>query len=77
MHLVYISMHTQNSFICSEDIKEKHFLHQSRAIILLFINEFSPFAIANHPSRAVINGYAKFEEDRSKTTQVKSPEMKR
>ena len=26
------------------------FLHQSRAITLLFINEFSPFAIQNHSS---------------------------
>ena len=26
------------------------FLHQSRAITLLFINEFSPFAIPNHSS---------------------------
>ena len=38
----------QNSSICSEDIEEKHILHLSRAITLLFINEFSPFAIPNH-----------------------------
>ena len=29
---------------------ETIFLHQSRAITLLFINEFSPFAIPNHSS---------------------------
>ena len=40
----------QNSSICSEDIEENTFLHQSRAIPLLFINEFSPFAIPNHYS---------------------------
>ena len=34
----------------SEDIEEKHILHQSRAIPLLFINEFSPFAIPNYSS---------------------------
>ena len=42
------SMH-QNSSFYSEDIEEKHILHQSRAITL-FINEFSPFAIPNHSS---------------------------
>ena len=29
---------------------ETTFLHQSRAITLLFINEFSPFIISNHSS---------------------------
>ena len=51
MDLAYINAYTkfyQNSFICSEDIEEK--LHQSRDITLLFINEFSPFAIPNHSS---------------------------
>ena len=51
MDLVFINAYTkfyQNSSICSEDTEEKHILHQSRAITLLFINEFSPFAIPNH-----------------------------
>ena len=53
MDLVYINAYTkfyQNSSICSEDIKQKHILHQLRAITLLFINEFSPFAIPNNSS---------------------------
>ena len=54
MDLVFIYAPTkfyQNSSIWSEDIEEKtHFLHQSRAITLLFINEFRPFAIPNHSS---------------------------
>ena len=53
MVLVYINAFTkvyQNSSICSEDIEENTFLHQSRAITLLFTDEFSPFAIPNHPS---------------------------
>ena len=54
MDLVYINAYTkfyQNASICSEDIEEKHILHQSREITLLtllFMNEFSPFAITNH-----------------------------
>ena len=51
MDLVYINAYTkfyQNSSICSEDIEEKTLLHKSRAITLLFVNEFSPFAIPNH-----------------------------
>ena len=31
-------------------VQKQHFLHQSRAITLLFINKFSPFAIQNHSS---------------------------
>ena len=53
MDLIYINAYTrfyQNSSICSEDIDENTFLHQSRAITLLFIYEFSPFAIPNHSS---------------------------
>ena len=55
MDLVYIiSMHIQNfvkihPFVL-EDTEENTFLHQSRAITLLFINKFSPFAIPNHSS---------------------------
>ena len=48
MDLVYINAYTkvyQNSSFCSEDTEE---YHHSRAITLLFINEFSPFAIPNH-----------------------------
>ena len=55
MDLVFINAYTkvyQNSSICSEDIEpeEIHILNKSRAITLLFINEFSPFAIPNHSS---------------------------
>ena len=49
MDLVFINAFTkfyQNS--STEDIEENTFLHQSRAITLLFINEFSLFAILNH-----------------------------
>ena len=52
MDLVYINAYTkfyQNSSICSK-ILRKTFLHQSRAVTLLFIYEFSPFAIPNHSS---------------------------
>ena len=99
-------------------LSKNTFLHQSRAITLLFINEFSPFAIPNHsflismqslknigqkllklesgndnftlitghnsvvyerikpicnhkPLHPDINVHAKFEENRSKTTQVR------
>ena len=31
-------------------LRKNTFLHQSRAITLLFIHEFSPFAIPNHSS---------------------------
>ena len=57
MDFVDINAYTkfyQNSSIYSEDNEKKNnntFLRQSRAIILLFINEFSPFAmIPNHSS---------------------------
>ena len=47
-------MHIQNFIkirpFFSEDIEENILLHQLRAIILLFTNEFSPFAITNHSS---------------------------
>ena len=72
IELVYINAYTkfyQNSSICSEDIEENTFLHQSRAITLLFTNEFSPFAIPNYSS--LISTHAKFEENWSKTTQLR------
>ena len=53
MDLAFINAYTnfyQYSSICSEDIEEKHILHQSRAITLLFINKFSSFAIPNNSS---------------------------
>ena len=56
MDLVFINAYTkfyQNSSICSENIEEKtHFYIKwgGGGIILLFINEFSPFAIPNHSS---------------------------
>ena len=61
-------------------LRKNTFLHQSRAITLLFINEFSPFAIPNH-SFPIVMSIQKFEENRNKkkknTTRVKSPETKR
>ena len=53
MYLVFINAYTkfyQNSSICSEDIQEIHVFTSTRAITLLFINKFSPFAIPNHSS---------------------------
>ena len=45
-------MHIQNFIkihpFVPEYIEENTFLHQSRAITLLFMNEFSPFSIPNH-----------------------------
>ena len=49
MDLVYVNAYTkfyQNSFICSEDIEEKHSFTSIKG--LLFIYEFSSFAIPNH-----------------------------
>ena len=47
-------MHIQNCIKIHEFVlkilRKNTFLHQSKAITLLFINEFSPFAIPNHSS---------------------------
>ena len=48
-------MHKQNfikihPFVLKILLRKNTFLHQSRAITLLFINEFSPFAIPIHSS---------------------------
>ena len=48
--ILYISMQVPNSSICSEDMVENTFLHQSRAITLLFMNKFSPFSNPNRSS---------------------------
>ena len=52
MDLVF--MHIQNFIkihpFVLKILRKNTFLHQSRAINLLFINEFSPFAIQNHTS---------------------------
>ena len=52
--ILYISMHIQNFInihpFVLKILRKNTFLHQSRAIILLFINKFSPFAIPNHSS---------------------------
>ena len=50
--ILYLSMHIQNlikihSFVL-KILRKNTFLHQ--AITLLFVNEFSPFAIPNHSS---------------------------
>ena len=50
MDLVFINAYTkfyQNSFVL-KIMRKNTFLHQSRAITLLFYKEFSPFAIPNH-----------------------------
>ena len=54
MDLVFINAYIQNfikihAFVLKL-LRKNTFLHQSRAITLLFINEFSPFAIPNHSS---------------------------
>ena len=47
-------MHTQNFIkihpFVLKILRKNTFLHQSRAITLLFLNKFSPFAIPNHSS---------------------------
>ena len=49
---LYLSMHIQNFIkihpFVLKILRKNTILHQSRAITLLFINEFSPFAIPNH-----------------------------
>ena len=49
---MYISMHIQNFIkihpFVLKILRKNTFLHQSRAITLLFINKYSPFAIPNH-----------------------------
>ena len=53
MNLIYINAYAkfyQNASDCSEDIEEKHIFTSTKAITLLFINEFSLFAIQNHSS---------------------------
>ena len=48
----HLSMHIQNFIkihpFVRKILRKNTFLHQSRAITLLFMNEFSPFAIPNH-----------------------------
>ena len=51
MDLVYINAYTNFIKIhplVLKILRKNTFLHHSRAIALLFINEFSPFAIPNH-----------------------------
>ena len=52
--LLYLSMHIQNFIkihpFVLKILRKNTFLHQSRSITLLFMNEFSPFAIPNHSS---------------------------
>ena len=52
--MLYLSKHIQNFIkihpFVLKILKKNTFLHQSRAIMLLFINELSPFAIPNHSS---------------------------
>ena len=49
---MYISLHKQIHQIVLKMLREKKntFLHQSMAITMLFISEFSPFAVPNHSS---------------------------
>ena len=54
MDLVFLSMHVQNfikiHLFVLKILRKNTFLHQSRAITLLFINKFIQFAIPNHSS---------------------------
>ena len=73
MDLVYINAYTIFfikilSFVLKL-LRKNTFLHQSRTITLLFTHEFSSFAIPNHSSP--ISMSMQFEENRSKTTQVR------
>ena len=50
--ILYLSMHIQNFIkihpFVLKILRKNTFLHQSRAITLLFVYKFSPFAIPNH-----------------------------
>ena len=48
--LVFINVFIKIHPFVLKILRRNTFLHQSRAITLLFINEFSPFAIPNHSS---------------------------
>ena len=79
MDLVYINVYAkcyQNSSICSDDIEEKHIFTQSRVMILLFIYEFSQFAIPNHSS-PISMSMQNLKKIGQKLLKLKSPETKR
>ena len=75
MDLVFINAYTkfyQNSSIVLKILMKNTFLHQSKAITLLFINKFSPFAIPNHSS--LISMSMESLKKIGQKLQVKSPE---
>ena len=74
MDLVYISMHIQyfikiHPFVL-KILRKNIFLHQSRTITLLLMNEFSPFAIPNHSS-PISMAMQSLKKIGQKTTQVR------
>ena len=76
MDLVLINVHTtfyQNSVICSEDIEEKHIFTSIKGHNSVVYKQIQPIW---HPKSLLpdIDVIAKFEDNQSKTTQVKSLE---
>ena len=72
MDLVFINAYTksyQNSSICSEDIEEKHIFTSIKGHNSVVYKQIWPIC---NPKPLVpdINVHAKFEENRSNTTQV-------
>ena len=57
-------------------LRKNTFLYQSRAITLLFINEFSPFTIPKHSS-LISMSMQSLKKIGQKLLKLKSPEMKR
>ena len=74
MSISYLSMHIQHfikiHLFVLKILRKNKFLHQSRAITLLFINEFSPFAIPNH-SLLISMSMQSLKKIGQKTTQVR------
>ena len=78
MDLVYINAYTkfyQYSSICSEDIAEKHIFTSIKGHESVVYTQIWPICNPK-PHFLNINVHAKFEENRPKTTQVKSKETK-
>ena len=76
MDLVFINACTKfyrNSSICSDDIEEKHIFTSIKGHNSVVYKRIQPTGNPK-PILPDINVHAKFEENGSKTTQVKSPE---
>ena len=74
MDLVFINAYTKfikiHPFVL-KILRKNTFLHQTRAITLLFIKEFSPFAIPNHSSMISMSMQS-LKKIGQKTTQLES-----